>query len=110
ITELLADLLDDPKRYDIELRLWKAENQALVLVARLANVREEERGSLEQRLQLLARELVELEARALECRIELLQAELAFHKDELAKIRDNLERLAKERYEALLDKLRKKKP
>lgn len=110
VAELLADLLDDPKRYDIELRLWKTENQAFVLVAKLSTARPEERESLEQRLQLLARELVELEGQALECRIELLQAELAFHREELAKHRDNLDRLAKERYESLLERIRKKKP
>jgi hypothetical protein len=110
VSELLADLLDDPKRYEVELRLWKVENQALVLVAKLATARPEERESIEQRLQVLAREVVELESQALECRIELLQAELAFHREELARHRDNFERLAKERYEAFLDKLRKKKP
>jgi hypothetical protein len=110
VTELLADLLDDPKRYEVELRIWKTENQAMVLVAQLTTAKPEERESLDQRLQHLARELIELEAQAIECRIELLQAELAFHKEELAKHRDQLDRLARERYEALLEKARKKKP
>jgi len=110
VTELLADLLDDPKRYEVELRIWKTENQAMVLVAQLTTAKPEERDSLDQRLQHLARELIELEAQAIECRIELLQAELAFHKEELAKHRDQIDRLARERYEALLEKARKKKP
>jgi hypothetical protein len=110
VTELLADLLDDPKRYEVELRIWKTENQAMVLVAQLTTAKPEERESLDQRLQHLARELIELEAQAIECRIELLQAELAFHKEELAKHRDQIDRLARERYEALLEKARKKKP
>src|SRR5438270_1337083 len=35
-TELLADLRDDTQRYDLELKIWKAENKAHVLVARLS--------------------------------------------------------------------------
>lgn len=110
VAELLADLLDDPKRYEVELRIWRTENQAMVLVAQLTTAKPEERESLDQRLQHLARELIELEAQALECRIELLRAELAFHQEELAKHRDQIDRLARERYEALLEKVRKKKP
>lgn len=110
VTELLADLLDDPKRYEVALRMWKTENQALVLVAQIATAKPEERESLEQRLQNIARELIDLEAQEIECRIELLRNELAFHKEELSRYRENLDRLARERYESLLHKARKTKP
>jgi len=110
VTELLADLLDDPKRYEVALRMWKTENQALVLVAQIATAKPEERESLEQRLQNIARELIDLEAQEIECRIELLRHELAFHKEELSRYRENFDRLARERYESLLHKARKTKP
>jgi hypothetical protein len=110
VTELLADLQDDPKRYDLELKVWKAENKALVLVAKLATPKEDDRKVIEAQLQALAKELVELEVQSLEHRVELLQTELASAKDELTKSRDNFDRTVKDRFEALLEKARKKKP
>ena len=59
---------------------------------------------------MLAKELVELEVQSLEQRVELLQSELAATKDELGKFRDNLDRTVKDRYEALLEKAKRKKP
>jgi hypothetical protein len=109
VTELLADLQDDPKRYELELKLWKAENQALVLVARLASIKDEDRKAVEEQLHSLAKELVELDAQLLEHRVEVLRAELTAAKDELAKARDNFERAVKDRYEGLVEKARKKK-
>src|SRR5262245_34083587 len=55
VTELLADLQDDPKRYDLELKVWKAENKALVLVAKLAAPREDDRKAVEDQLRALAK-------------------------------------------------------
>jgi len=110
VTELLADLQDDQKRYDLELKMWKAENKALVLVAKLATPKEEDRKKVEEQLQVLAKELVELEVQSLEHRVGLLQTELTTAKEELAKFRDNLDRTVKDRYESLIEKARKKKP
>ncbi|AMV22961.1 hypothetical protein VT84_01025 [Gemmata sp. SH-PL17] len=110
VTELLADIQDDPKRYELELKMWKAENQALVLVAKLAMPKEETRKMVEEQLQTLARELVELELQSLEHRAEVLRAELTATKDELTKFRDNLDRATKDRFEALLERAKKKKP
>lgn len=110
VTELLADLRDDPKRYELELKVWKAENKALVLVAKLATPKEDDRKAVEDQLQALAKELIDLEVQSLEHRVSLLQTELASAKDELVKLRDNIDRAAKERFEALLEKARKKKP
>ena len=64
VTELLADLQDDPKRYELELKIWKAENKALVLVAKLATPKEDARKAIEEQLQVLAKELVELEVQS----------------------------------------------
>jgi len=110
VTELLADLQDDPKRYDLELKVWKAENKALVLVAKLTTPKEEDRKAIEDQLQVLAKELVELEVQSLEHRVELLQTELTGAKDELSKFKDNIDRTVKDRFEALVEKARKKKP
>jgi uncharacterized small protein (DUF1192 family) len=110
VTELLADLQDDQKRYDLELKSWKAENKALVLVAKLGSLKEDERKTVEEQLHAIAKELVELEVQSLEHRVALLQSELASAKDELTKFRDNLDRIVKDRFESLMEKAKKKKP
>jgi len=110
VTELLAELQDDDKRYQLELKVWKAENKALVLVARLTTLQGEDRKAIEGQLHALAKELVDLEFQSLEHRIELLQNELVTSKEELGKFRDNHERSVKDRYESLLEKARKRKP
>jgi hypothetical protein len=110
VTELLADLQDDPKRYELELKVWKAENKAFVLVAKLAALKEEDRKPVEEQLLALAKELVELDVQTVEHRVEVLRVELNAAKDELAKLRDNFDRHVKERFDALLEKARKKKP
>ncbi len=108
VTELLADL-DDPKRHELELKIWKAENKALVLVAKLATPKEDDRKAVEDQLLSLAKELVELELQSMEHRVEVLRMELSAAKDELAKFRDNIDRTTKDRFEALLEKAKKKK-
>lgn len=110
VTEWLADLQDDEKRYAIELRMWKAENKALVLVAKLASAKDDDRKLIEGQLRDLAKELVELDQQSLEHRVELLQNELAAAKEELAKSQGNRDRAAKNRYDSLLDRAKKKKP
>jgi hypothetical protein len=110
VTELLADLQDDPKRHELELKIWKAENKAFVLVAKLATTKEEDRKTVEDQLQALAKELVELDVQSLEHRTEVLRVELMTTKDELSKLRDNFDRTVKDRHEALLEKAKKKKP
>jgi hypothetical protein len=109
VTEFLADLQDDQKKYDLELKLWKAENKALVLVAKLTTPKEEERKTIEDQLHSLAKELVELEVQSMEHRLELLNNELAGAKEELSKFKDNFDRTVKDRFEMLVEKARKKK-
>jgi hypothetical protein len=104
VTELLAELRDDPRRHDLELKIWKAENQANVIVARLAISGEVERKKLEPDLQKLAKELADLEVQVLVLKSEQLTKELAELNNEVAKAKDNADKQAKERYETLLDK------
>jgi hypothetical protein len=109
ITELLADLQEDPKRYELELKIWKAENKAIVLVAKLATLRDDDRRLIEEQLKTLAKELVDLELLSLEHRVEVLTTELTIARDELTKARDSLDRTTKEKYDSLIEKARKKR-
>ena len=109
VTEFFADLQDDAKRYDLELKIWKAENKALVLVARLATPKDEDRKAIEDQLRGLAKELVDLEVQSLEHRVGVLDRELIGAKEELAKARESTERTTKEKFESFLEKAKKKK-
>src|SRR6266851_1006059 len=108
-TEWLADLQDDSKRYELELKIWKAENKAHMLAARLTTAAEDEKKKLELELQALAKDLVELDVAILEVKAEQLDKELGEVKDELAKTKDNREMQVKDRYEQLLEKAKKKR-
>jgi hypothetical protein len=106
VTELLADI-DDPKRHELEVKIWKAENRACALVARLSTPKEEERKKAEATLMELARELVDLDIAVLELKAEQLDKELGETRDELAKMRDAVEKHAKDRYQQLIEKVNK---
>lgn len=106
-TELLADLQDEPRRYELELKIWKTESKAHTLVARLSTPSAEERKKIEANLQELARELVELDIQVLELQAEQLDKELGEIKDELAKTRDQIDKVTRTRYEGLVGKVKK---
>jgi hypothetical protein len=108
-TEWLADLQDDTKRYDLELKIWKTENKAHMLAARLTTAADDEKKKLEIELQALAKDLVELDVAILEVKAEQLDKELGEIKDELAKAKENTDRQIKDRYEQLLEKAKKKR-
>ncbi|MBI1916767.1 MAG: hypothetical protein HYS12_18835 [Planctomycetes bacterium] len=109
VTEMLADLQDDEKRHDLELKIWKSENKAFVLIARLATPDEEERKKVQGQLRDLARELVDLDIQVLELKAEQLDKELGEVKDGLTRAREQVEQNVKTRYEGLLDKAKKPK-
>jgi hypothetical protein len=107
-TEWLADLQDETKRYELELKIWKSENKAHMLAARLSTVAEDEKKKLETELLGLAKDLVDLDVSILELKADQLDKELGELKDELAKAKDNTEKHVKDRYEQLLEKTKKK--
>lgn len=109
VTELLADISDDTQRHDLELKIWIAENRAQVLLAKLATPKEEERKAIQEQLQELARLLVQLDIDVLEHKIDMLDRELGEARDELSRTKDNRDKLARERYERLLQQLDKRK-
>jgi hypothetical protein len=109
VTEMLADLQDDPRRHDLELKIWKTESKAHALVAKLSTPKEEERQKVEAGLQEMARELVDLDIQVLELKADQLDKELGEIKDELAKARDQLDKNVKTRYEGLVDQAKKRK-
>jgi hypothetical protein len=108
-TEWLTDFQEDAKRYDLELRIWKTENKAHILAAKLSSTVEEERKQLEGQLLALAKELVELDVQVLEVKADQLDKELGEVKDELAKARESGDKQIKERYEQLLEKAKKRR-
>jgi hypothetical protein len=109
VTEMLADLSDEPERHRLELEIWKTENKAHTLVAKLSTPNEEERKKLEAQLQELARDLVELDIKVLKLKAEQLDKELGEVNDELAKMKENRDKEARERFEGLVNKAKKMK-
>jgi hypothetical protein len=109
VTEYLADLKDDVRRHELELRIWKAENRAHILAAHLSTPNDEERKKAEALLLEAARELVDLDIQVLELKADQLDKELGQVKDELARSRDSVDKDIKERYELLLEKAKRSK-
>ncbi|MBX9584310.1 MAG: hypothetical protein K2X87_28760, partial [Gemmataceae bacterium] len=109
ITEYLADLRDDPARYNIELKLWKAENRALVLAARAVTTAGDEKTTAETQLRAVAKELADLDVKAAEYRVQVLERELDAAKTALAKSKDDTDRAARDKYDGLLERARKRR-
>jgi hypothetical protein len=109
ITEILADLLDEPKRHDLELKFWKTENKALVIVAKLGTSKSEEKAKLESQLQELAKDLVELDVQSMEMHVDGLEKELTEERESLLRMKENLDKTIRDRYENLLEKVKKRK-
>ncbi len=108
-TEYLADLQDDPRRHDLELKIWQTESRVYALVAKLATANEEDRKKTETSIHDLARELVALDVQVLQLKADRLDKEATEVKDELAKARDQADRQTQTRYEALLEEAKKRK-
>jgi len=109
VSEILAEMQDEPRRYDLELKIWKADNRAHLLVGKLRAATDDESKKLQEQLRETARELVELDIQVLELQAEQLDKELGEVKDELARAREQLDQNIKSRFDGLLDKSRKPK-
>ncbi len=108
VTEMLAHLEDD-RRHDLELKIWKTEARCMITMHRFASTKEDEKPALEGQLKEFAKELVELEVQSLEMHTELLEKELSSAKEELNRTKDNFDKMAKDRFEEMLEKARRKK-
>lgn len=108
VTELLADLQDDPRRHDLELKIWKAQTRATVLVTRWAMAAPGDRPGAEKELRAVARELVDLDIQVLEHKAGRLEKELGAVKGDLARLREGADKNADARFDALLEQARKR--
>jgi hypothetical protein len=103
VSEALADLQqDDPRRYELELKIWKTENRAAALVAKLNSSPEPERHKAEAALLDLARELVDLDLHVLELKTEQLEKELNHVKEQRLRIRRDSEKEIRARFQELV--------
>lgn len=109
ITEILAELEDNPPRHNLELRIWIAENKAQLLLAKLGATEDDNRKGIHLQLQELANQLVDLDANYLEVKAEQLDRELGQIRDQIGRIRDRREQFVKERYQELLQRIPKQK-
>lgn len=109
VTEMLADLLDEPRRHDLELKIWKTENKAYLISARLRASNDDDEKKLNEQLRELARELVGLDVEVMEVQLEQLKKEKDAVEEELQRTREQIEQHIKKRYENLLEKAGKNK-
>jgi hypothetical protein len=109
VTEMLAELQDDPRRHDLELEIWKAESKAHTLAVRLPALGERERRKAEAELLKVARDLVELDIAVLDLKTEQTEKELGELRYEVAKARDQVPAQTKARYDRLLEEARKRR-
>ena len=109
VTELLAELRDQPRRHELELRIWKTENRAFMLVARYGRMSDDDKRQTEVRLQELARELADYDVQALEIQAEELESDLAAVKADLSQAREGLERRMRARLDVWLEQAQKPK-
>ena len=106
-SEFLAALHDDPRRHDLELKIWQTEQRTNLVLAKIALASAADRKALDAQLQDLTKELVELDMQVLKLRSEQLTKELNTVNAELAKTQENADQLAKDRFQALLAKVKK---
>jgi hypothetical protein len=108
VTEFLAELrLDNEKRSELELEIWKTETRATLLIAQISNPSAELRAKYEKELAECARKLVELDMEVLRLRIEELDVELRMLRDEESRWEKSRDTLNKERYQKLFDQAKK---
>jgi hypothetical protein len=102
VTELLADLRDNPARHDLELQIWIAQNKAQVLVARLVTLTSPQREKSLAQLKSLAERLVQLDVQVLELKERQLQQQLNEVRSDLSQLRQHQDQQVQERLQQLL--------
>lgn len=109
VSELLTELRDqDEKRYGLELEVWRTETAALIIVARMANIGDEELAKLKEQLMEHTKRLVELDMQIMKLRVDELEKELGEARDELAKGEERRETVTKDRYERLMEQAKRR--
>jgi hypothetical protein len=108
-TEVLAELSDDTQRYELELKIWKAENKARLLIAKLSTPNMAVRKKCQDDILKLAKDLVDFDLQGLKLKADQLDKELGEINDEISRMKENKETITKERYETLLNKAQRGK-
>jgi len=107
VTEMLAEI-EDERRQQLEVKIWKAENRALIIVAKIAVAKDDDKAPLQTSLAEAAKQLVELDIQVLEMQAAQLGHDLNQTKEQLNRLRANVEQSARSRFESLLDRAKKK--
>lgn len=102
VTELLADLRDNPARHDLELQIWIAQNKAQVLVARLVTLASPQREKSLMQLKGLAERLVQLDVQVLELKERQLKQQLSEVRADLSQLRQQQDQQIQARLQQLL--------
>jgi hypothetical protein len=107
--EWLTDMRhEDEKRYNLELDVWRTETRSLLLVARLAGLKEDERDKHKAEVEECARKLIDLEMLIMKHRIETLEKELGEARDEFTKAEEQKENLVKDRFSKLVEEAKRR--
>jgi hypothetical protein len=109
VSEWLTDMrAEDEKRYALELDVWKTETRSLILVAKLAGLKEEERDAHKAEISEVAAKLVDLDMQIMRLRIEQLEKELGEARDGMARMDEQRESLVKDRASRLIEEAKKR--
>ena len=109
VTELLADIQDEPRRHDLELEIWKTEARANAVAARLGMANEDERKKAEGDLLRLARDLIDLDIQVLELKAEQAEKDLGDAREELARAREQVQTQTRDRFDRLVNQAQKRR-
>ena len=71
--------------------------------------KEEEKSKLGLQLREMAKELIDLDLLSLEIHAQMLEKEIQETREEVTRIRENIDKTVKDRYESLLEKVKKRK-
>ncbi|MGF1577795.1 MAG: hypothetical protein ACFCD0_00365 [Gemmataceae bacterium] len=102
VTELLADIRENRRRHNLELKIWIAQNKAQVLVAQLATPNSSNRETLMDRLTKVAKQMVQLDIEVLQLKQTELEEKLKNVKRRLDRTREDPNRFVQQKINRLL--------